>query len=129
MRPNREQLLRIAASHWAACDGEDGEARLALAWLARNLIERERASPFDCGARLLGLAPESAFAGLMKKELCRAGIGRSLALLGEVFDGAHADPTGGAVRAHRHDENPAWAYRASPLALIGPWLFYRAADR
>jgi len=34
------------------------------------------------------------------------------------------DPTRGAVRYHRHDEEPLWARRLEPVALIGGYLFY-----
>jgi hypothetical protein len=38
--------------------------------------------------------------------------------LGEI------DPTRGAVRYHRHDEEPHWARWLDPVALIGSYLFY-----
>lgn len=127
MRPSREQLVRLAASHWAVGAGEAPDARLALGWYARNLAERVGLPPADCCARMLCLAAGSGLAeGLFEGAACRRGIADSLELLRAVWAGEHLDPTGGAVRAHRHEESPLWADGAWPTTLIGPWIFYRA---
>ena len=128
MRPTHKQLARLAVSHWASAWNEGREAQLALAFFAKNLFERIHLDPTDCCLRMLQLAtdPKEKFDREDAAEL--EAIGSSLKLLRAVFAGEHADPTGGAIRAHRHDENPFWADRAWPTSLIGPWIFYRAPD-
>lgn len=55
-----------------------------------------------------------------------AALDRALACVSMVWDGVVADPTNGATRAHRHDEQPDWAEHCQATALIGPMLFFCA---
>ena len=41
-----------------------------------------------------------------------------------VMSGDMEDPTDGATHFHRHTENPQWAQRATPKALIGSYVYY-----
>lgn len=41
-----------------------------------------------------------------------------------VMSGDMEDPTDGATYFHRHTENPHWARRARPKALIGSYIYY-----
>jgi len=45
-----------------------------------------------------------------------------------VFDGLVPDPTNGASRVHRHDQEPCWANACEATALIGPLMFLRECD-
>lgn len=127
MRPSRKELLRVAQSHFLATAGESLEASVALAYFSRNLIERAGLSAEVVYNELLELAPApseprvKALGGI-----ARSGLGASARLVTAVWDEVHKDPTGGAVRAHRHNEQPRWAELAWPTALIGPWIFYKA---
>lgn len=77
---------------------EDGEGRAALAWALANRIAPERAADREF---LLALAA-----------LCKA------------FAGEDADPTEGSTHFHPHTENPDWAARETPRALVGGHFFY-----
>lgn len=46
-----------------------------------------------------------------------------------AVSGALADLTRGANAWHRVGEAPAWAHGATPVAEVGPYLFYRLADQ
>lgn len=50
---------------------------------------------------------------------------QAMACVALVFDGLVPDPTHGASRVHRHDEEPSWANDCEATALIGPLLFFR----
>jgi hypothetical protein len=128
MRPTNKQLVRLALSHWASTWNESQEAQLALAFFARNLLNRTCLDDKVCCQRMLSLASGPMPTLDMEDKVQLQGMGNSLKLLRLAFAGELADPTGGAIRAHRHDECPAWADRAWPTSLIGPWIFYRAPE-
>lgn len=50
---------------------------------------------------------------------------RALAASYRVLKAEVPDPTGGALYCHHHTENPRWADRLQPTALIGPLFFYQ----
>jgi hypothetical protein len=56
-------------------------------------------------------------------------LGRRLGLCRRVarraLRGSLADPTRGANAFHRIDEGPGWARDLLPVAMFGPFLFYR----
>jgi hypothetical protein len=127
MRPSRKELMRVAQSHFLASFGETLEASVALAWYGRNLVERAHFSPELVYNEILELAPAPTVARFkLLDRIAQPGLGRSARLVRAVWDDRHADPTAGAVRAHRHKESPRWAELAWPTALIGPWIFYKA---
>lgn len=88
--------------------GESEEGRVALAWA---LVNARGESEVGTGA--------AAGADFSDPAFCRA-----LAALCLVAAGDIADPTCGATRFHAHDEDPAWARRRTPSALIGRHFFY-----
>lgn len=94
--------------------GESEEGRVALAWALVNAREglggRGESEEGD------GAAADADFSD---PAFCRA-----LAALCLVAAGDIADPTRGATRFHAHDEDPAWARRTTPSALIGRHFFY-----
>jgi N-acetylmuramoyl-L-alanine amidase len=65
----------------------------------------------EAGARFVPHADE-------RLQLCRRIARRALR-------GSLADATGGATRFHRVDDSPDWARRLMPVAVVGPFLFYR----
>jgi N-acetylmuramoyl-L-alanine amidase len=65
----------------------------------------------EAGARF---APEADARLRLCRRIARRALGASL-----------ADPTGGAIRFHRVDDSPDWARRLMPVAVVGPFLFYR----
>jgi N-acetylmuramoyl-L-alanine amidase len=65
----------------------------------------------EAGARF---APQADERLRLCRRIARRALGASL-----------ADPTGGAIRFHRVDDSPDWARRLMPVAVVGPFLFYR----
>jgi hypothetical protein len=128
------EVFRVAAIVLAAGPGETLEARLALAWVARNrgqvaisvggvLEDACRSLTGHAGGREEGTDAETA---------CCDGEGdclRALALACQVLAGDLPDPTDGAVLYHRHDEQPDWAAGRLPTALIGSHFFYRLDEK
>ena len=124
-----DEMNRLVRSLWAVTSGEDEEAQVAVAWLARNQICEARVSVKESCTRLLALSgqgarpkPDGQSLDFRDASFCRA-----FAIACTVWAGDCADPTEGATLAHRHDEEaPAWTERVTGTALIGPWMFYRA---
>ncbi len=116
------EMVQLAKSLWAIAADETEEAQLAVASFARNLATRGGAPPHKICAELARLRIGTA---RVRSHFKEPRFWRLVVLLHDVWAGERPDPTGGAVRVHRHDEEPDWARGASPSALIGPWLFYR----
>jgi hypothetical protein len=98
---------------------DDEEGQVALACAILNRIRR-----FGPGGE--GSGGASARVGIWDvtdKSFCRAFAVACLVLSGDIDD-----PTSGATHFHRHAENPKWARRATPKALIGRHLFYAIPD-
>jgi hypothetical protein len=119
-------MAKLACAVWAVAAEEAEEPTDAVAWMARNLIERQGLCAEAACLRLQGLRSGRA------KPATEVGIDftntrycRVFATLCRVWSGDFSDPTSGATLAHRHDEQPDWAERAVATALIGPWIFYR----
>lgn len=126
MRPSQLDYAKLALFHWAASRHEAPEAQVALAHFAKNLFSFARLTSTECGMHLLALARSTAdFSDALGLGLCHMDTKPSLELLRAFFFSTGLDPTGGALRAHLHTENPAWADRSRPTSLIGPWIFYR----
>lgn len=62
--------------------------------------------------------------GSFREGVASTGFLKALATTCLVITEDVADPTGGAVYCHHHLENPTWAVRCEPSALIGPMFFY-----
>jgi len=122
-----DEMSRLVRSLWAVAKDEDEEAQLALAWLARNQICKERLSVDESCARLNALVGNDVVGQIRMRaaDFGDAGFCRAFALICAVWAGDAADPTFGATLAHRHDEAPAFSAPVKGTALIGPWMFYR----
>lgn len=120
-------MARLARSIWAVAADEAEEPTGAVAWMARNLIERKGLCAETVCLRLQCLRagpmspPAESGIDFTNGRYCQV-----FATLCRVWSGDFSDPTNGATVAHRHDEEPDWADQAVATALIGPWIFYRA---
>lgn len=112
-------VFRLASTVLAAGPGEPPEARLALAWVARNRSKAGLAA--CCAAALPG---DGTLTGACRPASAGDQL-RALAIACQVLTGDLPDPTGGAVLLHRHDEQPEWAAGRRPSALLGSHFFYR----
>lgn len=128
MKPTLLQIDQLAQTVGGLIAAEPAEAGHALAWLARNLVEAKGLSFSETCLSLEDLGLRAAGARRRRADAnhpCDPGFCRALSLVSGAWAGEGGDPTGGAVFAHRHDQNPIWARRAEPTALIGSWIFYR----
>ena len=87
---------------------------MALACAIANRIRRF--GPDEGGG---GAAARAGHPDFADPAFCRA-----FAVACLVMSGDCEDPTGGATHFHHHRENPKWARRATPKALIGAHVFY-----
>ena len=130
MKPTLAEIDQLADVLRGFLETETPETSNALAWLARNRVLDSGDSIADACASLKHLSPPSAVItelsnwGLQKT--CDDSFCRALAFVCDAWSGHGQDPTHGAVMAHRHDQNPHWAGRAEPTALIGSFVFYRS---
>lgn len=105
--PQIERAAELATRLMALAPGESEDAMTAMAHaLARQPATSAEALNASCariseGDRLLALSVACA-----------------------VLAGRRPDPTGGATRFHLHTENPVWARKLTPKALIGRYFYY-----
>lgn len=126
MHLEADEIGELAAIVCETAGCEPVEGRIALAWLAHNMVSEAGLSVRESCRRIARLAmPTSSLSAIAKcQDACAFGV-----LLCQVCFGELADPTHGATAAHRHTEQPDWANHRIPTALIGPWFFYRARGR
>ncbi len=117
------EIARLAVAIREVLDSEGGqddeEGQVALACAILNRMRRFGPSGEGGG----GAAAHVGVWDVTDTGFCRAFAVACLVLSGDI-----EDPTGGATHFHRHAENPKWARRATPKALIGRHLFYTIPD-
>lgn len=99
--------------------GGEHSVRVVEALAAVLANRRHQGLPLDGEVRGLAeasarFAPQADERLRLCRRIARRALGASL-----------ADPTGGAIRFHRVDDSPDWARRLMPVAVVGPFLFYR----
>lgn len=114
--PQIVDLARLALGIRDLMEEEDEEGQVALVCAILN--RRRRFGPEGGGA------PQ----GRSDFDFTEPMLARAFAVACLVLSGDLDDPTDGATHFHRHDENPRWARRATPKALIGGHLFYVLGD-
>lgn len=114
------ELVKLAVEirEVIADESEEGQVALACAILNRH----RRFGPGGGGGGSSAAAHVADFE-VADRALCRAFAVACLVLAGDLDD-----PTDGATHFHHHRENPKWARRATPKALIGQHLFYALHD-
>jgi N-acetylmuramoyl-L-alanine amidase len=102
---------------------EAGDSVRVLEAMAGAVLRRMRAGDTRLGSARHGLAeaPARFEPEPRRVEMCERIARRAVS-------GALADATRGANAWHRVGEAPPWARCATPVAEIGPFLFYRLAD-
>ncbi len=120
-RHAREEALTLALLDLAGADSVRVIEALAAA-LVNDLRER----PED-GIEHQSVPPAPAGlcedARVIRDFECRLGLCRRVAR--RALRGSLADPTRGANAFHRIEASPAWARELLPVAVYGPYLFYR----
>jgi hypothetical protein len=114
------ELVKLAVEirEVIADEGEEGRVALACA-----ILNRHRRFGSGSGGGGGGAAAHVADFEAADRALCRAFAVACLVLAGDLDD-----PTDGATHFHHHRDNPKWARRATPKALIGQHLFYALHD-
>lgn len=109
-------MMRLALAIRDLMEDEGEEGRVAIACAVLNRMRRFGPDDEDGGPQggAAARAPD-----VFDPVLCRA-----LAVACLVLSGDLDDPTDGATHFHRHTEQPGWARRATPKALIGRHIFY-----
>lgn len=127
------------ATLWQEARGEDQEARIAVAHVIRNRIDKL----YDSDGTIAGTVLKRwQFSGWMSARIARQSL-RAVAIGGAEIEGLvqawdisgtveQEDPTGGAVLYYSPESmrsptaRPRWASRAPYLKTIGPFRFYGA---
>lgn len=128
---NREDIETCARALAVLASDQEDEVRTSLAWVFRNRIEVMQSkcetppsivSTCESVLReaLSRPCPLRATPGLSDAEWRRIKAATCLVWSGDVADRTH-----GAAACHRHDSNPRWARKRTPIALLGSYLFYR----
>jgi|GEM_PF-3911887 len=123
------RLLAAALAFWAAGEGEEGMAAIAAA--IRNRLDWARAYRRATGRPHLLYGDGSLIAVLASLGLTPPGPERAelcLLLADAALAGRLIDQTGGATQFHEHKQEPAWAQRAVPRAMVGSHVFYARAE-
>lgn len=141
-------IRELFAETIVQCSCEPSQTELiALAWALRNRAERLRQALGKGGELTAAEARELSRAlladmGIKAARRKRRANGngdagrardsrtfqQALACVALVFDGLLPDPTKGASRVHRHDEEPGWADGYEATALIGALMFLRSGE-
>ena len=117
----REEALTLALLDLAGADSVRVIEALAAALVndlrdqPEDAIEHWSAPPAPTG-----LCED---ARVMRDFECRLGLCRRVAR--RALRGSLTDPTRGANAFHRIEASPAWARELLPVAVYGPYLFYR----
>jgi N-acetylmuramoyl-L-alanine amidase len=118
----REEALTLALLDLAG----DESVRVVEA-LAAALVNELRERPGDAFECWPTATP--ALSGLCEDGRLGLGFERRLGMCRRVarraLRGSLADPTGGANAFHRIEAGPPWARPLLPVAMYGPYLFYR----
>jgi hypothetical protein len=117
----REEALTLALLDLASADSVRVIEALAAA-LANDLRERPEDAIEDWSARPApsGLCEDGR---VVRDFECRLGLCRRIAR--RAVRGSLTDPTRGANAFHRIEASPDWARELLPVAVYGPFLFYR----
>jgi hypothetical protein len=118
---DREDALTLALSELAGDESVRVVEALAAA-LVNGLRERPEDAPesWPPPTPLRGLCEDSRRALGFER---RGGMFRRVAR--RALRGSLADPTKGANAFHRIEASPPWARALLPIAMYGPYLFYR----
>lgn len=139
-----DDVMGCAFAVWLLGRHQSTEFRAALGWVAKRRAQladtwtSEHGSPHpkfgagrltDAAKSLLHDAPDMAgdirdIPGSFRSGTASTAFLKALATTCLVVTDDVPDPTGGAVYCHHHLENPTWAVRCEPSALIGPMFFY-----
>jgi len=118
----REEMLTFALLDLAA----DESVRVVEA-LAAALVNDLRVRPDD--ALESWAMPAAPGPGLCEDDRSAPGLERRLGVCRRIarraLRGSLADPTEGANAFHRIEASPPWARELLPIAMYGPYLFYR----
>ena len=117
----REEALTLALLDLASADSVRVIEALAAA-LANDLRERPEDAIEDWSAPPApsGLCEDGR---VVRDFECRLGLCRRIAR--RALRGSLTDPTRGANAFHRIEASPDWARELLPVAVYGPFLFYR----
>ena len=117
----REEALTLMLLDLAGADSVRVIEALAAA-LVNDLRERpeEAAEDWSAAAAPAGLCEDASVIGDFG---CRLGLCRRIAR--RALRGSLTDPTRGANAFHRIEASPDWARGLLPVAMYGPYLFYR----
>jgi hypothetical protein len=117
----REAALTLMLLDLAGADSVRVIEALAAA-LVNDLRDRpeEAAEDWSAAAAPTGLCEDAHMIGDFG---CRHGLCRRIAR--RALRGSLTDPTRGANAFHRIEASPEWARGLLPVAMYGPYLFYR----
>jgi hypothetical protein len=117
----REEALTLMLLDLAGADSVRVIEALAAA-LVNDLRDRpeEAAEDWSAAAAPTGLCEDAHMIGDFG---CRHGLCRRIAR--RALRGSLTDPTRGANAFHRIEASPEWARGLLPVAMYGPYLFYR----
>ena len=117
----REEALTLALLDLAEADSVRVIEALAAA-LVNDLRDRPEDAVEDWSAPSapMGLCEDGR---VMRDFECRLGLCRRVAR--RALRGSLTDPTQGANAFHRIEASPDWARELLPVAVYGPYLFYR----
>ena len=119
---DREQALTLALFELAG-DANVRVVEALAAALVNDLRDPSDGAPDDWSALV------SSLGGLCEDGLPFEHFERRLGLCRRVarraLRGSLTDPTGGANAFHRIEGSPPWARELLPIAMYGPYLFYR----
>ncbi len=115
-------VLGAAVAHFGRGLSED--VLTALSWALLNRQSLGETTDVDASA----LAAERWAAAVLSDPLEPETM-RAMAVFAQVLAGGVADPTGGAIRFHCHDETPKWAEQMDIRAIVGPYLFYASKPK
>ena len=117
----REEALTLALLDLAEADSVHVIEALAAA-LVNDLRDRpeDAAEDWSTPSAPTGLCEDGR---VMRDFECRLGLCRRVAR--RALRGSLTDPTRGANAFHRIEASPDWARELLPVAVYGPYLFYR----
>jgi N-acetylmuramoyl-L-alanine amidase len=117
----REEALTLALLDLAGADSVRVIEALAAA-LVNDLRDRteEASEGWSAAAAPIGLCEDGR---VIRDFECRLGLCRRVAR--RALRGSLTDPTRGANAFHRIEASPDWARELLPVAVYGPYLFYR----
>ena len=131
IRLDYEQMARIVVTTCDFAESGAADEQIALFWTVRNHLRQvPRGTARDVVSEVCEMLRDTARCGLGPTAGDPRGsfedpfYCRAFGLLCGVLSSDIPDPTGGALRFHRHDRVPGWSRLLQPSALIGRYFFY-----